>query len=190
VWLTYSSWPGISGPGRDLLPDEAYKRPKGYSLISPYKLPKGYSLISPLIAIKDGDVAWSGGTSAWKRCYCDVQCHRKLHNTLTYMFSSNNSSVLQLICSIYDPLFLDAVWATVEIYTLYFNQRNKWLTKLHLHSIQISQLWKMPSSGMLHRVALVTTDVSERTASFIRVKRIDELRTLAVISNWSTLQMS
>jgi hypothetical protein len=37
---------------------------------------------------------------------------------------------------------------------------------------------------MLSRVALVRTDVSEElSASFIRVTRIDELGTLAVISN-------
>jgi hypothetical protein len=43
----------------------------------------------------------------------------------------------------------------------------------------------MPSSGMLRRVALVRTDVlEERSASFIRVTRIGELRTtLAVTSN-------
>jgi hypothetical protein len=43
----------------------------------------------------------------------------------------------------------------------------------------------MPSSGMLHRVALVTTDVSEeRSASIIRVTRFGELgTTLAVTSN-------
>jgi hypothetical protein len=36
----------------------------------------------------------------------------------------------------------------------------------------------MASSGMLHRVALVRTDVSEElTASFIRVTRIGELGT-------------
>jgi hypothetical protein len=41
------------------------------------------------------------------------------------------------------------------------------------------------SSGMLHRVALVRTDVSEElSASFIRVTRIGELgTTLAVTSN-------
>jgi hypothetical protein len=43
----------------------------------------------------------------------------------------------------------------------------------------------MASSGMLHRVALVRTDVSdELSASFIRVTRIGKLgTTLAVISN-------
>jgi hypothetical protein len=43
----------------------------------------------------------------------------------------------------------------------------------------------MPSSGMLHRVALVWTDVSEkRSVSIIRVTRIGELETtLAVTSN-------
>jgi hypothetical protein len=42
----------------------------------------------------------------------------------------------------------------------------------------------MASSGMLRRVALVRTDVSEElSASFIRVTRIGELGTLAVTSN-------
>jgi hypothetical protein len=42
----------------------------------------------------------------------------------------------------------------------------------------------MASSGMLGRVALVRTDVSEElSASFVRVTRICELGTLAVISN-------
>jgi hypothetical protein len=49
---------------------------------------------------------------------------------------------------------------------------------------------KMVSSGMLRRVALVRTDVSEGLkASFIRVTRIGELgTTLAVTSNRRTLQ--
>jgi hypothetical protein len=48
---------------------------------------------------------------------------------------------------------------------------------------------RMVSSVMLHRVALVRTDVSEeRSASFIRVTRIGELGTaLAVTSNIRTL---
>jgi hypothetical protein len=41
----------------------------------------------------------------------------------------------------------------------------------------------MPSSGMLRRVALVRTDVSEEpSASIIRVTRIGALGTLAVTS--------
>jgi hypothetical protein len=48
----------------------------------------------------------------------------------------------------------------------------------------------MASSGMLRRVALVRTDVSEeRSASFIRVTRIGELgTTLAVTSNQRKLR--
>jgi hypothetical protein len=42
----------------------------------------------------------------------------------------------------------------------------------------------IPSSGILRRVALVRTDVSEeRSASIIRVTRTDKLGTLAVTSN-------
>jgi hypothetical protein len=42
----------------------------------------------------------------------------------------------------------------------------------------------MVSSGMLRRVALVRTDVLEELgASFIRVTRIDELRTMLVTAN-------
>jgi hypothetical protein len=43
----------------------------------------------------------------------------------------------------------------------------------------------MPSSGMLRHVPLVRNDVSEER--IIRVTRIGELRTLAVISNRSRL---
>jgi hypothetical protein len=47
----------------------------------------------------------------------------------------------------------------------------------------------MVSSGMLRRVTLVRTDVSEElSASFIRVTRIGELGTLAVTSNSRTLR--
>jgi hypothetical protein len=47
----------------------------------------------------------------------------------------------------------------------------------------------MPSSGILRRMVLVRTDVSEKlSASTIRVARIYELRTLAVTSNRRTLR--
>jgi hypothetical protein len=51
-------------------------------------------------------------------------------------------------------------------------------------------LWRMASSGMLRRVALVRTDVLEEpSASFIRVTRIGELgRAVAVTSNRRTLR--
>jgi hypothetical protein len=47
----------------------------------------------------------------------------------------------------------------------------------------------MPSTGMLHHVTFVRTDVSEEiSASIIRAKRIGELRAmLAVTSNRHTL---
>jgi hypothetical protein len=47
----------------------------------------------------------------------------------------------------------------------------------------------MPSSGMIHRVALVRTDVLEEGIAFIiRVTRFDELGTSAITSNQSMLQ--
>jgi hypothetical protein len=51
--------------------------------------------------------------------------------------------------------------------------------------------WRMASSGMLRRVALARTDVSEEpSAPFIRETRIGELRTtLAVTSNRRTLRL-
>jgi hypothetical protein len=48
-----------------------------------------------------------------------------------------------------------------------------------------SVLRRMPFSGMLRRVPLVRTDVSEElSATIIRVTRIGELGTLAVTSNF------
>jgi hypothetical protein len=49
-------------------------------------------------------------------------------------------------------------------------------------------LLRMPSSGMLHHVALVITEVSEEhITSIIRVTRIGMLETLEVTSNQRTL---
>jgi hypothetical protein len=59
------------------------------------------------------------------------------------------------------------------------------MSKAQLDSTFQQHISRMPSSGMLRRVALVRTDVSEElSASFIRVTRIGELgTTLAVTSN-------
>jgi hypothetical protein len=68
-------------------------------------------------------------------------------------------------------------------------QKSGWLPIfLYIHSVgylNTARNWIMASSGMLRRVALVRTDVSEeRGPSFIRVARIGELGTmLAVTSN-------
>jgi hypothetical protein len=54
---------------------------------------------------------------------------------------------------------------------------------------RLKRAGRMASSGMLRRVALVRTDVSEElSASFIRVTRIGELGTLAVTGNRRALQ--
>jgi hypothetical protein len=46
------------------------------------------------------------------------------------------------------------------------------------------ELWRMASSGMLRRVALGITDVSEElSASFIRITRIGELGTTLAVTN-------
>jgi hypothetical protein len=55
--------------------------------------------------------------------------------------------------------------------------------------MKTSNLTRMPSSGMLHHVALVGTDISEASiASIIKETRIGKLITmLAVTRNRSTL---
>jgi hypothetical protein len=62
----------------------------------------------------------------------------------------------------------------------------------HVYDLRFSRrwLWRMVSFGMLRRVALVRTDVSEElSASFIRVTRIGELGTRpAITSNRRTLR--
>jgi hypothetical protein len=53
-----------------------------------------------------------------------------------------------------------------------------------LYFVMQKLFWRMPSSGISHRLSLVTSDISEEcSASFIRVTRNGELGTLAVTSN-------
>jgi hypothetical protein len=69
--------------------------------------------------------------------------------------------------------------------------RHSRLTTLHVRSAELqSNSWRMASSEMLRRVALVRTDVSEElSASFIRVTRNGELgSSLVVTSNRRTLR--
>jgi hypothetical protein len=58
--------------------------------------------------------------------------------------------------------------------------------------MNVKGLWRMVSSGMLRRVALVRTDVLEEpSASFIRVTSIGELgKTQAATSNRRTQRAS
>jgi hypothetical protein len=69
------------------------------------------------------------------------------------------------------------------IFSYLFMMSTRKLVKLFLNR-------RMVSSGMLRRVALVRTDVSEESgASFIRVTRLGELgTTLALTSNRRTLR--
>jgi hypothetical protein len=60
-----------------------------------------------------------------------------------------------------------------------------------LYDLRFSRrwLWRMVSSGMLRRVALVRTDISEKPSASIRVTRIGEIgKTLAATSNRRTLR--
>jgi hypothetical protein len=53
-----------------------------------------------------------------------------------------------------------------------------------LKTFKVQSEEKMGSSGMLRRVALVSTDVSEElSASFIKVTRISELGTTLAVTN-------
>jgi hypothetical protein len=64
------------------------------------------------------------------------------------------------------------------------------LCRAGLYGAELHEMWwRMESSGMLRRVALVRTDVSEDLSTSFRVTRIGELgTTLAVTSNRRTLR--
>jgi hypothetical protein len=115
-----------------------------------------------------------------------------------------------LSCYKLSPIFFSLIFLTAQpqnclLSQLIYETNPLWMTmRLKKGSIQVTiskaivtrtgmknvYIWRIVSSGMLRRVALVRTDVSEElSASFIRVTRISELgRTLAVTSNRSTLR--
>jgi hypothetical protein len=85
------------------------------------------------------------------------------------------------------------VWRLVAVSVCQEEQHSTLLCWLHpLLVVYKQNSRRMVSPGMLHRVALVRTDVSEKlSASFIRVTRTGELgTTLAVTSNQRTLRSS
>jgi hypothetical protein len=87
------------------------------------------------------------------------------------------------------------LWRMVAMITWPFHFNTKWSLSYQRHVAYCRRItnkqcvWRIASSGMLRRVALVRTDVSEeRSASFIKVTRIGELgTTLAVTNNRRTL---
>jgi hypothetical protein len=119
---------------------------------------------------------------------CDIHCPLCIwetgghtHHSIAVKFRSDRSE------------WLTTVWILWYGHCPLFDS---WLCMLGCHIDQpwgdlvVSMLaqyskWRMVSSGMLHRVPLVRTDVSEElSASFITVTRIGELgTTLAVTSN-------
>jgi hypothetical protein len=75
----------------------------------------------------------------------------------------------------------------VVVLSRYFVKCLEVLTRL-TKEINQDIRWRIPSSGMWRRVALVGTDVSaERISTIFRAERISELGTLAATMNWSTL---
>jgi hypothetical protein len=88
-----------------------------------------------------------------------------------------------ILCAVDRPIFsirsdtsFDAASCTVVEIRWHLRFSRRWL-------------WRMVSSGMLHRVALVRTYVSEElSASIIRMTRIGELGTLAVTGNRRALR--
>jgi hypothetical protein len=90
----------------------------------------------------------------------------------------------------YITLRITGFWGFVHCMAFKKHRRTqhfgKWIFFTHSWRVRNTYSdWRMASSGMLHHVALVRTDVSEElSASFIRVTRIGELRAvLAVTSN-------
>jgi hypothetical protein len=76
------------------------------------------------------------------------------------------------------PTYKDAVSVAVKCTPIWEYSRWSWSGRLWAEK----NLWRMPSFGMLRRVVLVRTDVSEKlSASIIRMRRIGALRTMFLL---------
>jgi hypothetical protein len=86
------------------------------------------------------------------------------------------------VSELHEPQYWENIWTwqriSLEGSAMHFYSWNETGLIFSDRHVEITVKRRMPSSGMLRRIALVWTDVSEeRSASIIRVARIGELRT-------------
>jgi hypothetical protein len=117
----------------------------------------------------------------------NIQCPPRIY----YFYSFRFSPFFFCLFSISSP-YVDEYFACLCLSLYDVSVANRCLN-LRYNSLYCfyndENLWRMVSSGMLHHVALIRTDVSEElSVSFIKVIRICEIgTTLAVTSNRRTL---
>jgi hypothetical protein len=130
---------------------------------------------------------------------CRLLGHKSpaLTQQATPYFSATESSQLTLSIELFKAVIMKNVVFWDKKPSLYLTENTLLIRYIAqpvntMSGLKFSRrrLWRMASSRIWRRVAVVITDVSvERIILIIRVKRIIELRTtLAVTSNWSTLR--
>jgi hypothetical protein len=128
-------------------------------------------------------------TRQWERSRC---CSFESLYVMPDCMDRHYSGVLRSHCFLTRTCVFPA--EILPVYEYYMNYKWCGWTYLSLKDLRFSQrwLWIIASSGMLRRVTLVRTDVSEELSAFIiRVTRIDELgTTLAVTSNRHTTSVT